>query len=100
MFIFKTQLRFVMYQKLEFMKEVSIQHPIAAYKLHIMYFATDLTWLSKGRERVTEFFLRWNRNSAAGETIVNLSFTDHCSNSDCRAVILCGWLGSTHQLTN
>ena len=32
-----------MYQKLEFTQEVSIQHPIAAYKLHIVYLAIDLT---------------------------------------------------------
>ena len=31
-----------MYPKLELTKDVSIQHPIAAYKLHTVYFATHL----------------------------------------------------------
>ena len=42
MFIFRNQLRFRMYQKLEFTQEVSIPNPTAAYKLHTVYFATDL----------------------------------------------------------
>ena len=41
-----------MYQKSEFTQGVSIQHPIAAYKLHAVYFATDLIWRPTGRERV------------------------------------------------
>ena len=41
-FILRTQLRFRVYQKLEFMQEVSVQHPKAAYKLHTVYLATDL----------------------------------------------------------
>ena len=50
MFIPKTQLCFRMYQKLEFMQEVSIEHPIAAYKLHTVCFAAHFIWGSKGRE--------------------------------------------------
>ena len=38
----RNQLRFRTYRKMEFMQEVSIQHPMAAYKLHTVYFATDL----------------------------------------------------------
>ena len=41
-FILRTQLRCRMYQKLEFMQEVSIHYPTEAYKLHTVYFATDL----------------------------------------------------------
>ena len=51
-FILQTQLRFRVYQKLEFMQEVSVQHPKAAYKLHTVYLATDLIWHPKGKERV------------------------------------------------
>ena len=51
--IFRTQLRFRMYQKLEYTQEVSIQHHPAVHKLHTVYFATDLIWRSKGRERIT-----------------------------------------------
>ena len=40
-FIHRTQPRSRMYQRFEFIQEVSIQHPIAAYKLHTVYFATD-----------------------------------------------------------
>ena len=42
MFTFRNQFHLRMYQRLEFTQEVSIQHPIAAYKLHTVYFATDL----------------------------------------------------------
>ena len=44
MLVLRTQLRFRMYQKLEFTQEVNIQHPTAAYKLYTvcMCFATDL----------------------------------------------------------
>ena len=52
MFIFRNQLRFRMYQKLEFTQEVSIRYPIAAYKLHTVHSATDLIWRLKGKERV------------------------------------------------
>ena len=53
MFIFRNQLRFWMYQKLKkITQEVSIQHHIAAYKLHTVYFATYLIWRPNGRERV------------------------------------------------
>ena len=31
-----------MSQRFDFIQEVSIEHPIAAYKLHTVYFATDL----------------------------------------------------------
>ena len=57
MFILRTQRRFRMYQKLEFTQEVSFQHPIAAYKLHAVYFATDLTGRPKNRERVNCSFV-------------------------------------------
>ena len=43
-----------MYQKLDFRQEVNIWHAMAAYKLHTVYFATDLTWHPKGRERVNQ----------------------------------------------
>lgn len=42
MFILRTQPRFRMYQKLYLMQEISIQYPIAAHKLHEVYFVTDL----------------------------------------------------------
>ena len=42
MFYVRTQLHFRMYQKLKFIQEVSIQHPIAAHNLHNVYLATDL----------------------------------------------------------
>ena len=42
MFTFRNQFHLRMYQRLEFTQEVSIQHPIAAYKLHTVCFATDL----------------------------------------------------------
>ena len=42
MFIFRNQFRLRLYQKLEFTQEVSIQHPLAVYKLHSVYLATDL----------------------------------------------------------
>ena len=54
MFILRTQPRFRMYQRLEFTQEVSIQHPIAAYKLHTVYLATDLTRRRKGGEGVPD----------------------------------------------
>ena len=52
MFILGTPLHYRMYQKLEFTQEVSVQHPTAAYKLHTVYFATNLIWCPKSRERV------------------------------------------------
>ena len=52
MLIFRTQLRLRMYQKLKFTQEVIIQRPIAAYKLHTVYVATDLIWRLEGRGRV------------------------------------------------
>ena len=52
MFILRTQLHFRIYQKLEFTQEVSIQYPVAAYKLHTVFFATDFLWRPKDRERV------------------------------------------------
>ena len=52
MFILRTQLRYRIYQKLEFTQELCIKHPIAAYKLHTVYFAAYLIWRPKGRERV------------------------------------------------
>ena len=51
MFIFRNQLRFRMYQKLEFTQEVSIQYPIASYNLHTVYLATDLLWRPKATEK-------------------------------------------------
>ena len=49
--IFRTPLRFRMYQKLEFTQFI-IQHHPAEYKLHTLCFATDLIWRPHGKERV------------------------------------------------
>ena len=54
LFVFRTQLRFRTYQKLEYTQEGSIQHHSAVHNLHTVYFATDLIRRPKGRERINE----------------------------------------------
>ena len=66
MFILRTQCRFRMYQKLEFALEVSIQHPIAAYKLRTVYFGPDLIWRPKGRKRVNGGRVVWPQRYPTG----------------------------------
>ena len=50
-FIFRTPFCFRMYQ-VKFTQEVSIQHSKAVFKLHTVYFATDVMWHPYGNERV------------------------------------------------
>ena len=54
MFILRALLRFTLYQKLEFMQKLAFNILQSIYKLHTVYFATDLIWHPKGRERVKD----------------------------------------------
>ena len=42
MFILRALLRFTLYQKLEFMQKLAFNILQSIYKLHTVYFATDL----------------------------------------------------------